>query len=137
MSKPFIAAFKACDSLPDEYITHEQLVDWYRPTPKSTDCDSTDITMRGNPNNSSSNLFRERPDGADTLEDAIFIVVLLKSAANVTIKLGNRSQTFDAPAGISAFSAPIGVGMSFSLTRGSDSVMAGMSLKDCIWGIYN
>lgn len=145
MSKPFIAAYKAGDSSPLKYITDEQLVYWYRPTPKNVNCDSTDTTTEGNPNNSSGNFFRGRPNGASTMADAVFVVSLLKSPANVVVQSGNQApRTFAAPAGINAFTVPMGLGQQkFAVTRGDNNqtVLSGTSLKEivdsCICGIYN
>lgn len=142
MSKPFIAAYKAGVSSPDKYITDEKLIYWYRPTPKSLNCDATDITMEGNPNNSSGNFFRGRPNGWESMADAVFVVALLKSPAQVKVQSGNQSQTFQAPAGISAYSAPMGVGSQrFAVQRDGKPVLEGTSLKDivdtCVCGIYN
>ncbi|KAJ5601987.1 glycoside hydrolase [Penicillium lagena] len=145
MSKPFIAAYKAGDSSPLKYITDEKLVYWYRPTPKNINCDATDTTTEGNPNNSSGNFFRGRPNGADTMADAVFVVSLLQSPANVVVQSGSQAPvTFAAPAGISAFTVPMGLGaQKFAVTRGGNNqtVLSGTSLKQivdsCICGIYN
>jgi len=88
LAKPFIAAYKAGEKSPAKYITEDQLIYWYRPTLKSLDCGATDTTG-------------SRPDGADTLEDAVFVVALLKDAGSVTAVSGSNSKTFDAPAGAS------------------------------------
>ena len=55
---------------------------------------------------------------------------------------GDQSQSFQAPAGASAYSVPMGVGQqSFSVTRNGQTVLSGTSLKNivdtCICGIYN
>lgn len=118
MAKPFIAAYKAGQKSPASYITDDKLVFWYRPTLKSVDCSSTDTT--GSP-----------PDGADTVEDAVFVVALLKEAGQVTATSGENSQTFEAPAGASAWKVPMGVGkQTFSLARGGQQVMSETSLRD-------
>lgn len=142
MSKPFIAAYKAGEKSPDKYIDEEKVIYWYRPTPRDVDCDATDTTMQGNPNNSSGNFFRGRPNGWETMADKVFVVSLLKSPGTIEVTSGNNNQKFDAPAGVHAFSAPMGVGkQKFVLTRDGQSVLEDTSLKDivdkCICGIYN
>ncbi|KAJ5172019.1 alpha-1-3-glucanase/mutanase [Penicillium capsulatum] len=130
MSKPFIAAYKAGASDPKPYITTEKLVYWYRPTPRDVKCDATDTTMG-------------RPNGWETMEDQVFVVALLKSPAKVVVQSGSESpKTFQAPAGVSAWSAPMGVGkQSFKVTRGESTVLSGTSAKEiedtCVRGIYN
>lgn len=76
------------------------------------------------------------------MEDEIFVVSLLKSPASVAVQSGSNSQTFQAPAGISAYTVPMGVGQQkFSVTRSGSNVLSGTSLKDitdtCPCGIYN
>ncbi|KAL2216631.1 putative alpha-1,3-glucanase/mutanase [Thermoascus aurantiacus ATCC 26904] len=142
MSKPFIAAYKAGSTSVNNYITEDKLIYWYRPTPKDVNCDSTDTTMKGNPDNSSGNFFRGRPNGYETMEDNVFVVSLLTSPATIQVQSGSNTQTFNAPAGASAFSIPMGVGkQSFSATRNGQTILSGTSLKDivntCICGIYN
>lgn len=142
MSKPFISAYKAGKSSPDDYITDEKIVYWYRPTPKDLNCSATDTTMEGNPNNASGNFFRGPPNGWQTMEDAVFVVSLLKSPATLHVSSGNTSKQFDAKAGAQAFTVPMGVGkQKFSLTRNNKTVLSDTSLKDivdkCICGIYN
>ncbi|KAL1884650.1 Protein memo1 [Paecilomyces lecythidis] len=142
MAKPFISAYKAGNTSVNQYITDDQLIYWYRPTPKSINCSSTDNTEQGNPNNSSGNFFRGLPNGYETLEDAVFVVSLLTEPATIKVQSGNNTQTFSAEAGASAFSVPMGVGKQvFSVTRNGQSVLSGTSLKDivdtCICGIYN
>lgn len=142
MSKPFIAAFKAGKDSADEYVDDEKLVYWYRPTKRDLNCDATDTTMGGSPNNASGNFFVGRPDGWETMADEVFVVALLKSPADVQVQSGTESKTFQAPAGISAWSAPMAEGkQKFSISRASQTVLSGASLRDitqtCDCGIYN
>jgi hypothetical protein len=76
------------------------------------------------------------------MQDSIFVVTLLTSPGQVTVVSGNNTETFNAPAGASAWEVGMGVGQQkFSLTRDSKTVLEGTSLKDvtdvCICGIYN
>jgi hypothetical protein len=143
MAKPFIAAYKAGSELPIVYLEEEKLIYWYRPTPKSTNCDATDTTMQS-ANNASGNFFRGRPDGADTMQDAVFVVTQLKEPASVEVTSGRNTQTFQAPAGVRAWTVPMGVGaQSFRVERDGQTVekLSGTSLRDivdeCVCGIYN
>ncbi|KAF3767546.1 glycoside hydrolase family 71 /Carbohydrate-binding module family 24 [Cryphonectria parasitica EP155] len=141
LAKPFISAYKAGAAAVDSYITEDQIVYWYRPTPSTVDCDSTDNTM-GAADNSSGNYFNGKPNGYEDLEDAVFVVTLLTADGTLSVTSGDTTQTFDAKAGANAFRMPMGVGQqTFSLTRDSKTVLSGTSLKDiqdsCICGIYN
>ncbi|KAL2801549.1 glycosyl hydrolase family 71-domain-containing protein [Aspergillus granulosus] len=142
MSRPFIAAYKAGEASPDAYISDEKLIYWYRPTPRDVECDATDSTMGGNPDNSTGNFFRGRPDGWETLQDQVFVVSLLTSPGTIQVTSGDVEQSFEAPAGASAFAVEMGVGQqTFSLVRDGETVMSETSLKDivdeCICGLYN
>ncbi|KAK0628762.1 putative alpha 1,3-glucanase, GH71 family [Bombardia bombarda] len=142
MAKPFIAAFHAGEDNVDGFIQDDQIIYWYRPTLKSLDCDSTDTTVV-TANNASGNYFEGRPDGFESMEDAVFVVSLLKSAGTVTVTSGgNNPHTYDAPSGAFAQKIPMGVGnQQFQLARDGQSVFSGTSLKavsdHCICGIYN
>lgn len=142
MSRPFIAAYKAGQTSPDEYIQDEKLIYWYRPTPKDVECDATDTTMGGSPDNSTGNFFRGRPDGYDAMQDEVFVVSLLKSPATIQVTSGDNEESFEAEAGASAFAAKMDVGkQTFSIVRNGETVSSDTSLKDivgeCICGIYN
>lgn len=141
LAKPFIAAYKAGATSVEDYIEDDQIIYWYRPTQKSLDCDATDTTMKM-ASNDSGNYFQGRPNGWETMQDAVFVVTLLKDAGSVTVNSGGNTETFDAPAGAMAFQVDMDVGaQSFILTRDDKEVLSGTSLKDvsdvCICGIYN
>jgi hypothetical protein len=141
MAKPFIAAYHAGDTSVDKYITSDELIYWYRPTLRSLNCDATDTTMVP-ANNDSGNYFQGRPNGWEDMEDTVFVVSMLTAPGTVTVTSGGNTQSFNAPAGASAFQVPMAVGQQqFSLTRDSSTVLSGVSLKDisstCICGIYN
>lgn len=142
MAKPFIAAYKAGNTVVLPYIEEEMLVYWYRPTKKDVNCDVSDNTMEGSPNNASGNFFAGHPNGYEAMTDDVFAVSLLKYPARVTIESGDQSAIFDAPAGISAYRAPMGVGkQQFAVSRNGQDILSGTSLKDivdtCICEIYN
>ncbi|KAH8595187.1 putative alpha-1,3-glucanase/mutanase [Bisporella sp. PMI_857] len=141
LAKPFIAAYHAGADSPNNYITADQLVYWYRPNLRTLNCDATDTTMVP-ADNSSGNYFNGRPDGWDDMADSVFVVALLTSPGVVTVRSGGNTQAFNAPAGATAFQVNMGVGQQqFSLTRGGATVLSAVSLKDisstCICGLYN
>lgn len=140
MAKPFISAYKAGSK--SVSVNEDKIIYWYRPNPKSINCDSTDTTMGPGGGGSPGNYFNGKPDGAETMDDSVLVVSLLKEAGIVRINSGNNEQTFHAPAGAHAFAADMGIGkQSFALERGSETILQGTSLKDisntCICGIYN
>ncbi|ROW03629.1 hypothetical protein VPNG_07190 [Cytospora leucostoma] len=141
MAKPFISAFKDGASSANSYVTTDQLVYWYRPTPKLLDCDATDTTMV-TANNDSGNYFEGRPNGYESMDDSVFVVSLLTAPGIITVESGNTVQEFSAPQGISAYQVPMGVGQQqFFLSRNDKAVLSAVSLKDiantCPCGIYN
>lgn len=141
MAEPFIAAYKAGSSSPDEYVKEEKLVYWYRPTKRDLNCDATDTTM-GGANNASGNFFAGRPNGWESMKDEVFVVSLLKSPAQLQVQSGDQSRSFQVPAGVSAHSVPMGVGkQKFEVTRDGNTILSGTSLRDisetCVCGIYN
>lgn len=129
MAKPYIAAYKAGASKVDNYITSDQLIYWYRPQLTTANCDSTD------------NCGAE-PNGWQTVSDSVFVVALLKSAGQVRVQSGGMSSTYNVNAGASIIKFPLGVGQQrFTLTRSSQTVLDGTSLKNvingCVCGLYN
>ncbi|KAJ7617736.1 putative alpha-1,3-glucanase/mutanase [Roridomyces roridus] len=135
-------AYKAGASSPNSFITSDQIIYWYRPTLASLNCDATDTTANTPANNASGNYFEGRPDGWQTMQDAIFVVTLLTSPGTLTVTSGGKTQTFNAPAGAASFSVPMAVGQqSFALARNGVNVLAANSLKDisnvCPCGLYN
>ncbi|KAB5528024.1 putative alpha-1,3-glucanase/mutanase [Coniochaeta sp. 2T2.1] len=141
MAKPFISAFHAGASSANSYVTTDQLVYWYRPNPRSLNCDATDTTMVP-ADNSSGNYFMGRPNGWETMEDSVFVVAMLTQAGTVTVASGSNTQSFNVPAGISSYTVPMGVGkQQFWLTRNGQTILSQVSLKDittvCPCGLYN
>ncbi|KAH7128222.1 alpha-1,3-glucanase/mutanase [Dendryphion nanum] len=141
MAKPFIAAYKANSKTPASYIKEDKLVYWYRPTLKSANCDATDTTMADVPN-PGENYFKGRPNGYETMSDAVFVVALLKEGGKVTVGSGKNTKTFEAPAGASAWQVEMGVGkQTFVLQRGGKQILGETSLRDvtdtCPCGLYN
>ncbi|KAJ5335775.1 Glycoside hydrolase family 71 [Penicillium brevicompactum] len=141
MAKPFIAAFKAGASSPDDYITSDRLIYWYRPALRGQDCDSTDTCM-AQANNRSGDYFLGRPDGWQSVRDSVFVVSLLRSPASIQIGSGGSLYQYAAPAGASSHEAPMSPGeQSFSISRDGTTILAGVSLKPiidgCVCGLYN
>ncbi|POS75222.1 mutanase [Diaporthe helianthi] len=141
MAQPYIAAYKAGSKSVNEYIKEDKIIYWYRPTPRTVNCDSTDNTMMPG-NNDSGNYFNGKPNGWEDMQDSVFLVSLLKSAGSIEVTSGNNTQRFEAPAGASSFKLDMGVGQQkFSLTRNSQQVLSGISRRDitdtCPCGLYN
>lgn len=141
MSKPFIAAFKDGACSPNEYITSDELIYWYRPAPRDVNCDSTDTCMVP-ANNGSGNYFIGRPNGWQIMRDSIFVVSLLQNPALIRINPGGVVFDYKAPAGAFAQSLPMNVGdQSFANIREGETVLSGTSLKpivnDTVCGLYN
>ncbi|KAJ7115612.1 glycosyl hydrolase family 71-domain-containing protein [Mycena crocata] len=142
MAKPFISAYKAGATSPNSFITQDQIIYWYRPTLSTLNCDATDTTANTPANNASGNYFMGRPDGYRSMQDAVFVVTLLKTAGTLTVTSGGHTQTFNAPAGAASFSVPMFIGQqSFTLARNNVNVLAANSLRDvtnvCPCGLYN
>lgn len=141
LAKPFIAAYKAGSKSVNEYIKDDKIIYWYRPTPRTVNCDSTDNTMKAG-NNDSGNYFNGKPNGWQDMQDSVFVVSLLKSAGSIEVTSGKNTKTFNAQAGASSFKLDMGVGQQkFTLTRDSKQVLSGTSRKDitdtCPCGLYN
>ncbi|KAH8904153.1 putative alpha-1,3-glucanase/mutanase [Coniochaeta sp. PMI_546] len=141
MAKPFISAFHAGATSANSYVTSDQLIYWYRPNPRSLNCDATDTTMV-QADNSSGNYFMGRPNGWEDMQDSVFVVAMLTQPGTVTVASGNNIQSFNAPAGISSYTVDMGLGnQQFWLTRNGQAVLSAVSLKDitnvCPCGIYN
>jgi len=145
MAKPFIAAYKAGAEKADEFIEEDQIIYWYRPNLKTLDCDETDTTMAAGPaaKNDSGNFFKGRPQGYESMKDAVFVVSLLQQAGTIRVKSGsNQVVEIEAPAGAHAQEVPMAVGkQTFELVRGGKTVFSGTSLRDvtssCSCGLYN
>ncbi|KZV81222.1 hypothetical protein EXIGLDRAFT_389280 [Exidia glandulosa HHB12029] len=141
MAIPYIKAYKAGSNDVSQFITEDQVIYWYRRTPKDVNCDATDTTM-GTADNSTGNYFEGRPDGFEIMNDSVFVVPLLTSAGQVSVNSGGTLYTFDAPAGASSFEVPMGLGaQAFALSRGGSEVFSDVSLMpisdECPCGIYN
>lgn len=142
LSKPFIAAYKNKDTDVSKYIQNEELVYWYRRNLKGLNCDATDTTYNRPANNASGNYFEGRPDGWETMDDAVYVAAFLKSAGTVTVTSGGTTQSFQGNAGANIFQVPASLGQQkFALTRNGQTVFSGVSLMDitdvCACGIYN
>lgn len=48
------------------------------------------------------------PRGADALRDSVFVTLFLTRPATLTVHSGEKTRTFEAPAGVSHFEAPFG-----------------------------
>ena len=124
--KPYIAAYKAGASEPS--VDQDQLVYWYRPTPKDVQCTGDPLGP---------------PNGRDLLTDAIFVTTLLTSPGQLTVQSGSNSPiTIDVPAGVTTHNFTMGVGsQSFSFSRSGSTIMGGAGGLDitetCVYYNYN
>lgn len=124
--KPFIAAYKAGASTPT--VEAEEVVYWYRPTPKN-------VTCTGDP--------LPAPNGISMLSDSIFVATMLQSPATLTVTSGsNAPVSIDVPAGIVTSNVTMGIGgQSFEVTRNGQTIMSGqggLDIKDtCIYYNFN
>lgn len=109
VAKPYIAAFKAGASTPT--VTTEELVYYYRPSPKDASCSDSVA----------------QPTGYEYDDDYVFVIAMTSSAATVQIQSGsNGVVSIDVPAGITTVSAPMATGSQvFTLTRNGGTVMTG------------
>ncbi|KAF1952324.1 glycoside hydrolase, partial [Byssothecium circinans] len=109
MALPYIKAFKAGAKAPT--IEEEKLVYWYRPS-KVADC-------------------AKAIEGKQSLQDAVFVVALLKSAGTVTVTSGGTTNTFEAKAGAQAFQVPMAYGkQTFKLSRSGKEVFSSTGKKE-------
>ena len=143
MAKPYIAAFKAGSKTIS--VETDQIIYWYRPHLKSASCSDTDTCEKPWPGPSPNpNYFVGKPNGAETMEDDVFVVALLTADATVQVNSGSSaSPPLSGKAGPNFWRVAMGVGkQSFSVTRpDGGTVLSGTSPKDiiadCVCGIYN
>ncbi|EIW78759.1 glycoside hydrolase family 71 protein [Coniophora puteana RWD-64-598 SS2] len=109
VAAPYIKAYKAGASSP----TTEELVYYYRPSPKDAACSDSVA----------------QPTGYEFDDDLVFVTALTTSPATVVITSGsNAAVSIDVPAGINTVSAPMGLGQQvFALQRNGSPVMQGTS----------
>ncbi|KAF7956672.1 hypothetical protein EAE96_004005 [Botrytis aclada] len=110
ISKPYIAAYKSGASTPT--VTEDQLVYWYRPTPKGITC--TNDTLGP-------------PNGREMLADDIFVTTLLTKPATLVVTSGDKTPvSVDVPAGIVTTNFTMGLGNQyFMVTRKGSPVLNG------------
>ncbi|KAF7595364.1 hypothetical protein BBP40_006357 [Aspergillus hancockii] len=108
--KPYIAAYKSGASAPT--IDKEEIVYWYRPTPKGVTCTGDNLGA---------------PNGKDMLSDSIFVATMLKSPATLTVTSGSTAPVnIEVPAGIVTSNVTMGVGaQSFSVQRNGQMILSG------------
>lgn len=124
LMKPYIAAYKSGASAP--VVEAEELVYWYRPSPKGASCTGDNLGI---------------PTGANLMEDVVFASTMLTAPAELTVTSGNQApKTITVPAGINTFNFTMGVGsQTFSVSRGGQVILGGRGGRDisssCV--IYN
>lgn len=118
LSKPYIAAYKAGEKKPT--VESDQLVYWYRPTPKDVTCSKDPLGP---------------PNGINLLSDSVFVTTLLTEPATLTVTSGSQ-QAVDVQidAGIVTTNFTMGVGaQSFSVSRNGKKILGGeggLDIKD-------
>ncbi|KAG7422236.1 Mutanase [Fusarium oxysporum f. sp. rapae] len=125
-----------------KFIEKDQIIYWYRRNLKGLNCDATNTTSGRAPPKPNENYFQGRPDGWQSMEDAVYVVSLLKSAGTVIIKSGSNTVTKEVPAGATLIKVDASLGkQTFTLQRGSTKVLSDTSLMDitavCPCGLYN
>ncbi|KAE8156035.1 glycoside hydrolase [Aspergillus tamarii] len=124
--KPFIKAYKSGAMAP--IIEEDELVYWYRPTPKNVAC--TNDTL-------------PQPNGVSMLHDSVFVATMLTEPATLIVTSGsNQPVSIEVPAGIVTSNISMGVGaQKFSVVRGGKAIMngkGGLEVKDnCKHWNYN
>ncbi|KAE8151799.1 glycoside hydrolase [Aspergillus avenaceus] len=124
--KPYIKAYKEGASAPT--VEKEEVVYWYRPTPKDTPCSGDTLP---------------RPNGVNMLHDSIFVATMLKEPGTLIVTSGSKQPvSIDVPAGIVTTNVSMGVGtQKFWVTRGGKAVLSGWSKYDvkdsCKYWNYN
>ncbi|KAL4912482.1 glycoside hydrolase [Aspergillus aurantiobrunneus] len=115
ISKPYIAAYKAGEQTPT--VESDQLVYWYRPTPKGVSCSGDSLGP---------------PRGADMLSDSIFVTTLLTEPATLAVTSGSQASVeVEVDAGIVTTNFTMGVGaQSFSVSRNGQEIMGGQGGLD-------
>ncbi|KAF8144305.1 glycoside hydrolase family 71 protein, partial [Mycena galopus ATCC 62051] len=100
----YISAFKSGASTP----TTDELVYYYRPTPKGVTCSDP----------------VPQPTGYQYDDDFVFVIALLKSAGTVTITSGsNAPKQFSLSAGVHTIAAPMGLGtQTFALSSSTANI---------------
>jgi hypothetical protein len=130
MAKPYITAFKDTATCASGYIEEEQIIYWYRPTLRGTNCDATDTTMLPDANATGA-YYQGRPYGWQYMEDLVYVATLLKSSATLTINSGCNTITIDVSKGATLSSLAMAVGQqSFALSRNGEIFISGVSLRD-------
>ncbi|KAI1357908.1 glycoside hydrolase family 71 protein [Xylaria arbuscula] len=112
---PYIAAYKSGASTPT--VESDQLVYWYRTTPKDTVCASDTLGA---------------PNGIQYLADVVFAATMLTEPAELTVTSGsNAPVTVTVDAGIHTANFTMGVGQqSFSVSRNGAVILSGTSEKE-------
>ncbi|GMF73179.1 unnamed protein product [Aspergillus oryzae] len=124
--KPYIKAYKSGAMAP--IIEQDELVYWYRPTPKNVACTNDPLPQ---------------PNGVNMLHDSVFVATMLTKPATLTVTSGsNPPVSIEVPAGIVTSNISMGVGVQkFSVARGGQSIMSGqggLEIKDnCRHWNYN
>lgn len=112
--KPYISAYKAGASAPT--VEHDELVYWYRPTPKGVKCTNDQLGQ---------------PRGVELFDDVVFASAMLAAPAELTVTSGSQPPVkVSVPAGIHTFNFTMGLGeQKFDVSRGGARLMGGTGGK--------
>jgi len=107
-------------------VADDELIYYYRPTPKDVSCSDPVV----------------QPTGYEYDDDSIFVIAMLTQPGTVTITSGSNAEwSSSLPAGISLVAAPMGVGsQAFSLVRNGATVISGnggIDVTDTDCSVYN
>ncbi|KNG87646.1 alpha-1,3-glucanase/mutanase [Aspergillus nomiae NRRL 13137] len=124
--KPYITAYKSGAMAP--IIEKDELVYWYRPTPKNVACTGDPLPQ---------------PNGVSMLQDSVFVATMLTKPATLIVTSGSHQPvSIEVPAGIVTSNISMGVGVQkFSVAREGKAIMSGtggLEIKDnCKHWNYN
>ncbi|KAK1637957.1 glycoside hydrolase family 71 protein [Colletotrichum phormii] len=115
LMKPYIEAYKSGASKPT--VVSDELVNWYRPTPKNTGC--TNDTLGA-------------PNGIQYLADVVFVATMLTQPAVLTVTSGSQASVgVPVDAGIQTTNFTMGIGaQKFSVSRNGVAILGGTSSKE-------
>ncbi|KAL3478666.1 glycoside hydrolase [Aspergillus californicus] len=117
IAKPYIEAYKAGEKEP--FVDYEQIVYWYRPTPKGVQCTKDPLGP---------------PNGVDLISDSVFVTTMLWEPATLTVTSGGKAPVnIQVGAGIVTSSVPMGVGSQhFAVSRDGQELFSGDGGMDIV-----
>jgi glucan endo-1,3-alpha-glucosidase len=113
VSQAYITAYK--NGASSATVSKDEIVYYYRTFPKGTTCSDS----------------VSQPTGYQDDDDSVYAITMLTSPGTLTITSGsNAGVQYSVPAGISLWSAPMGIGtQTFELQRNGATVLSGSGSK--------